>query len=169
MEGSSDTAERGDGSSYPSLRLIYELALAQWAGRLERIDAADSKIATLLGFTAVIVALLLNAEFVVDGWNWVTTAGAALLLLGVVVLFVAFRAHRYRRDPDLSQFREQYQGLPVAETQLRVVDNLVDAIRQNDATIEGKAKLANVAALLALVGLLLVAVRTVYLLQGGHS
>jgi hypothetical protein len=168
MEDSSDSGVRGERTPYPSLELVYQLALAQLRGRLERIDALDSKIATLLGFTAVIVALLLNADLVVDRWNWITTVGAGLLLSGLVLLFLAFSAQPYRRDPNLRQLRERHRRLPVVETQLRVVENIVDAIRENDGALERKTLLLNGAALLALIGLLVVAARALYLLQGGH-
>jgi type IV secretory pathway TrbD component len=168
MDGSFETEKRGDRPPYPSLEVIYELALAQLKGRLERIDALDSRIGALLGFTAVIVALLLNAELVIGRWNWIMTAGAGLMLSGLVMLFLAFSAQPYRRDPNLRQLRERHRRLPLIETQLRVVENIVDAIRQNDGALERKAWLLNGAALLALTGLLVVAVRAIYLLQGGH-
>jgi hypothetical protein len=164
MEGE---PERQGEAAYPSLELIYELALRQLEGRLERIDALDSKLGALLGFVAVVLALLLNSDFVVGRWSWATTAGTSLLLLALLVLFLAFAARTLRRDPDLRVLRWQHVGRPIEETQFGVIDTVIDAINKNDTMIVWKSRFLNGAVFLALLGLLIVAVRLLYLLQGG--
>jgi len=118
--------------------------------------------------TAAALALLLNSRLVVDQWSWVTTAGAGLLLLALLVLFVAFAARIFRLDPELRALREQHAGRPTQETRFRLIDVAIDAVNENDRRIVQKSHYLNAAVLLALLGLLVVAVRSIYLLQGGY-
>jgi hypothetical protein len=154
-------------AAYPSLGLIHELALRQLEGRVERIDALDSKLGALLGFTAIVLALLLNSDVVLGRWNWITTVGASLLLLGLLLLFFAFAARISRLDPDLRALREQHTSRSPVETRLQIIDAAIDAVHENDVVIVWKSRYLDAAVLLALFGLLVVTGRVIYFLQGG--
>jgi hypothetical protein len=134
-----------------------------------KFDALDSKLGALLGFIAIVLALLLNSDLVVGGWNWVMTTGAGFLLFALLLLFLAFAARVFRIDPDLRALREQHASRSPEETRFRVIDAVIDAVRLNDAHILWKSRYLSAAVLLALLGILVVAVRVLYLLQGGGS
>jgi hypothetical protein len=80
---------------------------------------------------------------------------------------LAFAARVCRIDPDLRALREQHASRSPEETRFRIIDAAIDAVRENDASIVWKSRYLSAAVLLALLGLLVVAARAIYLLQGG--
>jgi hypothetical protein len=150
---------------YPSLELIAELALDQSQRQLDRIDALDAKLATLVAFSGLLVGLLFNARFLTDDWNIILSLGTVLLLLAIVVLLMALRVRGYRLDPNVRTLREQYPNRSLDETRFSIIDNVVDAMEGNEGKLLWKGRFLNAGAALVFVALALVAGRSLYLLQ----
>jgi hypothetical protein len=131
--------------SYPSLELIYELTVAQLQRQLARIDALDAKLATLVGFSGVLLALIFSADFLTEGRNPVMSAAAALLLAALVLLLIALRVGATSFDPDVRALRVQYPNRPIEETRFDIIDNVIGAIDANEDKLRWKAGRAELA------------------------
>src|SRR5436309_572177 len=69
--------------TYPSARVIAELAREAQRQQLHSIEALDSKAATLIGFGGVLLGLVFSSSIATRHWNLVLTIGVALLAAGI--------------------------------------------------------------------------------------
>lgn len=149
-------------SQYPSLELVYELTVEQLRGQIARIEALDAKIATVVGFTGVLLILTVTAGERIDAPPGPLAAAAVLLLGSVLILLLALRVRRYRFDPDVRVLRQDYLNLPVDQTRIGVIDTVVEALDANDEQLRWKGRLLNAGGALTCAALTCVAGAAVY-------
>lgn len=64
---------------YPSAEVISAIARERQLALLQQVGALDTKAATLLGLTGVVLGLVFSSDLATDHWNAVLTIGVVLL------------------------------------------------------------------------------------------
>lgn len=101
-----------DTSSRPSPKVFYEVAMNRLDAQMNRIEAADRKLAPLIGFASVIIAIF-AAVLQLGGFAQLPLSATVLLGLAaasyVALMVFALRAYRFRKwdfRPNLKKFDE---------------------------------------------------------------
>ena len=147
--------------SYPSARVIAELAREAQRQQLHSIEALDSKAATLIGFGGVLLGLVFSASTATEHWNGVLTAGVAALAAGIAGLLLLLFARRYRYNPNIIALR-QYVGEPEDLTMRAAIESIETALVSNADVLKWKTRLLNLFAAFVVVGILLIAGSLLY-------
>ena len=128
---------------------------------LEGASAAiDVKAATILGFVAIILALVLQLPppkpaFYLD--MLLFYIAFALLLVGLFLLIFCITPRQRRFDPDPIALFEKYWASTLKETRKQVTKNLTDVWAENRVVHKRKAKLLRWALRLVIGGLFVLA------------
>jgi hypothetical protein len=147
--------------TYPSARVIAELAREAQLQQLHSIEALDTKAATLIGFGGVLLGLVFTASVATTRWNAVLTAGVASLAVGVGGLLLLLFARRYRYNPNIVAL-SQYAGEPEDVTLRAATDSILSALVSNADVLKWKARVLNTFAAFAVAGILLIAGSLLY-------
>jgi ABC-type Fe3+-siderophore transport system permease subunit len=139
--------------SYPSARVIAELAREAQRQQLHSIEALDSKAATLIGFGGVLAT---------DHWNRVLTVGVALLAAGIAGLLLLLFARRYRYNPNVLTLGANYLDQPEDQTLKATIESIEAALVWNAELLKWKVRLLNAFAAIAVVAILLIAGSLLY-------
>ena len=124
---------------------------------LEKTSAAiDGKAATLLGFVAIILALVLqlpspNPAFCLD--MLLFYVAFSLLLAGLFLLVFCIAPRKKRFDPDPVVLFEKYWRSSLKETREQITKNLTDVWAENYVVHVKKTKLLEWALYLVIGGL----------------
>src|SRR3954447_7497741 len=86
--------------TYPSARVIADLAREAQLQQLHSIEALDSKAATLIGFGGVLLGLVFSTSIATEHWNRALTVGVSLLAVGISGLLLLLFSRRYRYNPN---------------------------------------------------------------------
>jgi hypothetical protein len=148
--------------SYPSARVIAELAREAQLQQLHSIEALDSKAATLIGFGGVLLGLVFTASVATEHWNWVLTVGVALLALGIGGLLLLLFARRYRYNPNIVALTRNYLDHPEDQTLRAATESIEKALVSNADVLKWKVLLLNTFAGVAVVAILLIAGSLLY-------
>jgi hypothetical protein len=118
-------------------RIALEIALRRRDNERDRLDRIEGKMAPIIAGTIAAFALFLDKAS-----SWLDIAGAALYLLPLWQLFVAFRTYDYIDVPNLDNLRETWQRWP--QTFLKAAfEGTVDAVDRNGPIIDDKARRLN--------------------------
>ena len=118
-------------------RIALEIALRRRDNERNRLDRIEGKIAPIIAGTIAAFALFLDKAN-----GWLDIAAAALYLLPLWQLFVAFRTYEYIDVPNLDNLKETWQRWP--QTFLKAAfEGTVDAVNRNAPTIDDKARQLN--------------------------
>jgi ABC-type Fe3+-siderophore transport system permease subunit len=148
--------------SYPSARVIAELAREAQRQQLHSIEALDSKAATLIGFGGVLLGLVFSASIATDHWNRVLTVGVALLAAGIAGLLLLLFARRYRYNPNVLTLGANYLDQPEDQTLKATIESIEAALVWNAELLKWKVRLLNAFAAIAVIAILLIAGSLLY-------
>ena len=111
-----------------------ELAMHRRDSERDRLDRVEGKIAPIIGGTIAGLAL-----FVDKSGSTLDYLLAALLLIPLAMLFLAFRTKDYIDTPSLDVLVETYERWPVTFVR-SVVVGTADAVAKNGPIIDSKAR-----------------------------
>jgi vacuolar-type H+-ATPase subunit I/STV1 len=148
--------------SYPSARVIAELAREAQRQQLHSIEALDSKAATLIGFGGVLLGLVFSASVATRHWNGVLTVGVSLLALGIAGLLLLLFARRYRYNPNILALRRDYLEQAEELTLKAAIESIESALVLNADVLKWKVRLLNAFAAIAVTAILLIAGSLLY-------
>jgi hypothetical protein len=148
--------------SYPSARVIAELAREAQIEQLRSIEGLDAKAATLIGFAGVLLGLVFTSSIATDHWNDALTAGVASLSVGIVGLFALLLPRRYRYNPNIVALTKGYLDRAEEETLAVTIESIEQALLSNADVLKWKVRLLNTFAALAVAGILLLAGSLLY-------
>src|SRR3954447_18270505 len=110
--------------TYPSARVIADLAREAQLQQLHSIEALDSKAATLIGFGGVLLGLVFSTSIATDHWNRALTVGVALLAAGISGLLLLLFSRRYRYNPNVVTLRANYLEQPEDQTLKAAIESI---------------------------------------------
>jgi hypothetical protein len=148
--------------SYPSARVIAELAREAQRQQLHSIEALDSKAATLIGFGGVLLGLVFSASVATNHWNGVLTVGVALLAAGISGLLLILFARRYRYNPNILALRSDYLDQAEDLTLKATIESIESALVLNADVLKWKVRLLNAFAAVAVIAILMIAGSLLY-------
>jgi hypothetical protein len=152
----------GPQSTYPSARVIAELAREAQLQQLHSIEALDSKAATLIGFGGVLLGLVFSASLATAHWNRVLTVGVSLLAAGIAGLLLLLFARRYRYNPNIVALARNYLDAPEEQTLRAAIESIENALISNADVLKWKVRLLNAFATVAVVAIMLIAGSLLY-------
>lgn len=118
-------------------KIALEIALRRRDNERNRLDRIESKIAPIIAGTIAAFALFLDRPN-----SWPDILAAALYLVPLWQLFVAFRTYEYVDVPNLNNLKETWQRWP--QTFLKAAfEGTVDAVNRNAPIIDKKARQLN--------------------------
>ena len=148
--------------SYPSARVIAELAREAQSQQLHSLESLDSKAATLIGFAAVLLGLVFSASIAVDHWNAVLSVGVSLLAVGMGGLLLLLFARRYRYNPNIVALKGTYLDQPEDQTLKAAIESIENALVWNAELLKWKVRLLNIFAAIAVIAIMLIAASLLY-------
>jgi hypothetical protein len=118
-------------------KVALDIALRRRDSERDRLDRIESKIAPIIAGTIAAFALFLDKPS-----SWLDIAAAALYLVPLWQLFVAFRTYEYIDVPNLDNLKQTWQRWP--QTFLKAAfEGTVDAVNRNAPVIDKKARQLN--------------------------
>jgi hypothetical protein len=147
-----------DTDSYPSARLIAELAREAQLQQLQSLDSLDTKATSILGLAGVLLGLVFTSSVAVDRWSLVLTIGAGFIGASIVLFALAIAPRRYRFNPNISALAPAYMGEPEDETYRITIASIENAILHNANNARRKVNFLRLGFALVVVGLLLVTI-----------
>jgi hypothetical protein len=148
--------------SYPSARVIAELAREAQLQQLQSIDALDTKAATLIGFGGVLLGLVFTSRVATDHWNGALTIGIVVLAVAIVGLLLLLLPRRYRYDPNIVALSKRFLDRPAEETLVVAIDSIEVGLAYNADILKWKSRLLTGFAALAVVGIVVLSVALLY-------
>lgn len=148
--------------TYPSARVIAELAREAQLQQLESIEALDSKAATLIGFAGVLLGLVFSASIATRHWNDALTVGVILLAVGIGGLLLLLFPRRYRYNPNIVALTRGYLDHPEEETLKVTIESIEQALVSNADVLKWKVRLLNGFATIAVIAIMLIAGSLLY-------
>jgi hypothetical protein len=146
--------------SYPSARVIAELAREAQRQQLHSIEALDSKAATLIGFSGVLLGLVFSASTATEHWNGVLTAGVARWPPGSPGCCLCSRA---ATATTRTSSRCANTSVSPEDLTLRAaIESIETALASNADVLKWTTRLLNLFAAFAVVGILLIAGSLLY-------
>jgi hypothetical protein len=150
-------------SEYPSARAIAELAREAQIQQLRSLDALDTKAATLIGFSSVLLGLVFSSSSVAtQHWNTALTLGVILLAVAIAGLLVLLLPRRYRYNPNIVALTRGYLDHPEEETLKVTIESIEQALVSNADVLKWKVRTLNMFAAVAVAAILLIAASLLY-------
>jgi hypothetical protein len=161
---------------YPSLDFIFDEVSRQVDRQFAQIDFLNTKAGILLGFSGVILTLILASAgtLVSTGtnpawtWNWVTfpsIIGATVCaILAMIAALMAYGVRKFRWDPQPRNLAEQYLHKSSETTKLQLLSNKIQTLEENDHIVSKMAHQVSISQGILLVDGILVALAIISVL-----
>jgi hypothetical protein len=100
--GTPSTAAMGTPSTaYPSAKAIAELAREAQLQQLQGLDSLDTKSASLIGLSGVLLGLIFTSSVAIDRWSLSLSIGAGLIGVSIVFLALGLLPRTSRFNPNI--------------------------------------------------------------------
>jgi hypothetical protein len=149
-----------DGSEYPSGSLIYEIARGRQCDQLAQREAYRTRSGSLLAFAGILATLSI-ATTSVHGHSLLVGAGVLALIIAAALFFAVIVWFNLKATPRLRPLFEDYAGKHEDHTRFHITGNLIDAVEDNEATLQTTDFIHTLAVLMLFLGTVLVGIRVV--------
>ena len=122
----------GEEKKDENLELIYEEAKSKLKDQLLSVDQITTKFSIILGFNGVIAAVLIQKLGEVKDLNIFLGISLLMLIISIILGLIGIDIKKYRRDPDPGNLYEIYKSEKVSETKETLIQNFIEAYREND-------------------------------------
>lgn len=155
---------------YPSRDVAYKKLDGMVDRQLRQIDAIDSKIGSTLGFTGVVLSILLSNKigsfvtiFTDPKWlDFIYLGAVALVFASLIFNIFAHKSRDYKGGPTTDNIIDVYIKADPKWTKIRMAKELSVSYRENKDIIEKKLDKFNLSLWLLFGGLGLMAVHWAY-------
>jgi hypothetical protein len=145
----------------PSIGIVYDETRKRLDFQFDQLDGLSNKAGMMLGFSGVVFTLLIT--FLLDTTN--TTSNMALARIALAIIFIAMFVSfisiyilKWSRPLNIERLRWHYISEDVNKTQIVIIDECRNAIKQNEIIINRIIGLIKCAYVLLLVGFSFIAV-----------
>ena len=154
-----------------SVLLIYEVVKESLVAQQAQKNSLETNASTLIAFAGGMFALLMGSR---EALLLLSRVSQVLILisissfaLSVVLSNVVTWIRRYRVDPDPEGLAENYLHLPLEETKLQLVSNLIGTWKSNKDLLERNANYLRLAFLCQAIAFVLLGVSLFLSVMGG--
>jgi hypothetical protein len=127
-----------------SLDFIFDEVSRQIDSQSSRIDALNEKASIILGFSGVILTLLMSSAATIALKSWITfisiCIAAFLAAVTMVTSALAYGIRKYRLDPDPESLAKGYLDQPLDVVKLQVLSNKIETYKKNERIVDRIAR-----------------------------
>jgi len=136
-----------------TLQIIYEVIRNQLESQLQLVDSLDNKGGIIIGFNAIIITLAFSIYSSASSWLFVL--GLLYLLISIYYSFLAYKAEKFRRDPEPRKLREKYSLTQFDQVLQKIIDNSIGAYEENRNKLKEKSQYINRSLIITFIGIIL--------------
>lgn len=139
-----------------NLQIMVDFGKSKFQSLDNAIQGLQSKAGILIGFMGIIFSLSTTEKSQLFGSVMVLNVSAVLCMIISGLFFIlVLVTKKYRLDPDIVKFSEQYKDKPSEDFNLQLIVNVGDSVDHNLKVIEKKARYFNLGLIALGIGILL--------------
>jgi hypothetical protein len=139
-----------------SLDLIFDEARRQLKLQNRRIHSVDGKMATIGGFTGVILGIAITKQFLDTHCLGLLKTGIIFLTSSLIFSLCASFPKKYREDPNSKVLEEDYIEKDEATTKRQILSNYNESYVENEKILKNKVLLGKFSIITLIIGLLFI-------------